>query len=367
MPDQYKKPARVKTRHEKKPGLAPSALISSFGSLPARRRNWLIALAAAGLLAVLASFFTPRPPELPAPAAPARYLDDRAGLLSPGFVAAKDQYIQHLSRTMRIAQINIVVLPRTPSGELEEFTIRAASAWNVGAGGSDNGLVLFIFREDRKLRLEVGYGLEAVITDAVSRRLLAEQLVPAFARGQFETGIENFLDVLDKTLESSEAASQRATPYAAMIPFVLNVLRNSPRFGRHAWRTFVAADLGGRVALSLFGMVFAALFAWALFVIAAGIPALLLLPWRLYKNQSLRAIRIETIKEQFFSKDAIARPPPFLTNLSGDLQLGVIANSIIVLAVIIVGIAFLFVDYTALIGGSGHYSGAGATLSWHLP
>lgn len=268
---------------------------------------------------------------------------------------------------MRIAQINIVVLPRTPSGELEEFTIRAASAWNVGAGGSDNGLVLFIFREDRKLRLEVGYGLEAVITDAVSRRLLAEQLVPAFARGQFETGIENFLDVLDKTLESSEAASQRATPYAAMIPFVLNVLRNSPRFGRHAWRTFVAADLGGRVALSLFGMVFAALFAWALFVIAAGIPALLLLPWRLYKNQSLRAIRIETIKEQFFSKDAIARPPPFLTNLSGDLQLGVIANSIIVLAVIIVGIAFLFVDYTALIGGSGHYSGAGATLSWHLP
>jgi uncharacterized protein len=324
----------------------------------------LIALAAAGLLAVLASIFIQRPAALPVIAAPTHYLEDQAGLVSPEFAAAKNQYIEHLSRTMRIAQINVVILPHVPSGALEDFTIRAATAWKVGAGGVDNGLLLFIFRDERMLRLEVGYGLEGVITDAVARRLLAEQVVPAFARGQYETGIEDFLDVLNKTLESSEAASHRASPYAAMIPFVLNVLRTAPSFGIQIWHTFIVADTQGRIVLSLFGLVLAALFAGALIGIAAGIPALLMLPWRLYSSQNLRSLQAATVREQFSPKNFIARPPPFLTSLSNELQLGTILNSIYLLAGIVVGIAFLFVGSSALIGGLGHYGGAGASLPW---
>lgn len=360
----YRKPECVKKQHKKKPDLTALASKLPFKSLPAHRLSWLIALVIAGLLAVLPSLFIPRSQALPIPAAPAHYLDDQAGLLSPAFAAAKDQYIEHLSRTMRIAQINIVILPRIPSGELEDFTIRAATAWKVGVSNVDNGLVLFIFRDDRKLRLEVGYGLEAVITDVVAHRLLAEHLVPAFARGQFETGIEDFLDVLDKTLESSEAASHRASPYASMIPFVLNVLGNSPRIGLQLWHTFIAADTQGRIVLSLFGLMFAALFTRALIRITVGIPAILMFPWRLYASQTLRTIQSTTVLEQFSPKNFFARPPPFLTSLFKELQLGAITNSIYFLAAVVIGIAFLFVGSSVLIGGLGHYGGAGASLSW---
>jgi Beta-propeller domains of methanol dehydrogenase type len=330
-----------------------------------RRRSWVIALVIAGSFVVLPSLFIQRPNTLPIPAAPTHYLDDQAGLLSPGFAAAKDQYIEHLSRTMRIAQINIVILTRIPSSvELEEFTIRAASAWKIGVNNVDNGLVLFIFRDNRKLRLEVGYGLEAVITDVVAHRLLAEQLVPAFAHGQFETGIEDFLDVLDKTLEASEAASHRASPVANMIPFVLNVLRNSPLIRLKLWHTFIAADTEGRIVLSLFGLVFTVLFTQALFGIATGVPAILLFPWRLYASRTLRTVRIAEVKEQFSPKNFFARPPPFLISLFSELQLGAITHSIYLLAAIIIGIAVLFVGSSVLIDGLGRYGGAGASLSW---
>ena len=341
-----------------------AALRGTFALALVRRSAWLVALVVVGLLAVLASIFVQRPAALQTPAAPTHYLDDQAGLLSPQFAAAKEQYIEYLSRTVRIAQINIVILPRVPSGDLEDFTIRAATAWKIGSGEADNGLILFIFRDDHKLRLEVGYGLEAVITDVVAHRLLEEQLVPAFSRGQFETGVEDFLDVLDKTLESSEAASHRAAPYAAMLPFVMNVLKSSPRLALQVWRTFVAADTEGRIVLSLFGLVLFGLFGWALIGIAAGIPALLMLPWRLYSSQTLRTARTAAVMEQFRPRNFFARPPPFLKSLFVELQLAAAVNAIYMLTAIVVGIAFLFVGSSFLIGGLGHYGGAGASLSW---
>ena len=334
-------------------------------------RNRAMAAAFAGVLAVavavLVALAWQRPVLEPAPAAPAQYLDDQAGLLSPAFVAAKNQYIEHLSRTMKIAQINVVILPRVPGGSVEDFTIRAATAWKLGAAGVDNGLLLFIFRDERLLRLEVGYGLEAVIPDALAERLLAEQLVPAFSRGQYETGVEDFLDVLDKTLEASEAASRRAAPYAAMIPFVLNVLRNAPRIAVQAWSVFVQADMQGRMVLGLFASVLAASLAWALVGIAAGIVPLVCLPLRLLKSTTLRTLDSPAVRAQFTAKNFFARPPPVFKTLAQELQLGEIFNAVYLLAGAVVGIAFLFVGSSILIGGLGHFGGAGATLGWPAP
>ena len=334
-------------------------------------RNRAMAAAFAGVLAVVVAVLVAlawqRPVLEPAPAAPAQYLDDQAGLLSPAFVAAKNQYIEHLSRTMKIAQINVVILPRVPGGSVEDFTIRAATAWKLGAAGVDNGLLLFIFRDERLLRLEVGYGLEAVIPDALAERLLAEQVVPAFSRGQYETGVEDFLDVLDKTLEASEAASRRAAPYAAMIPFVLNVLRNAPRIAVQAWSVFVQADMQGRMVLGLFASVLAASLAWALVGIAAGIVPLVCLPLRLLKSTTLRTLGSAAVRAQFTAKNFFARPPPVFNTLAQELQLGEIFNAVYLLAGAVVGIAFLFVGSSILIGGLGHFGGAGATLGWPAP
>ena len=334
-------------------------------------RNRAMAAAFAGVLAVVVAVLVAlawqRPVLEPAPAAPAQYLDDQAGLLSPAFVAAKNQYIEHLSRTMKIAQINVVILPRVPGGSVEDFTIRAATAWKLGAAGVDNGLLLFIFRDERLLRLEVGYGLEAVIPDALAERLLAEQVVPAFSRGQYETGVEDFLDVLDKTLEASEAASRRAAPYAAMIPFVLNVLRNAPRIAVQAWSLFVQADTQGRMVLGLFASALAASLAWALVGIAAGIVPLVCLPVRLLKSTTLRTLDSPAVRAQFTAKNFFARPPPVFKTLAQELQLGEIFNAVYLLTGAVVGIAFLFVGSSILIGGLGHFGGAGATLGWPAP
>ena len=327
-------------------------------------RNRAMAAAFAGVLAVVVAVLVAlawqRPVLEPAPAAPAQYLDDQAGLLSPAFVAAKNQYIEHLSRTMKIAQINVVILPRVPGGSVEDFTIRAATAWKLGAAGVDNGLLLFIFRDERLL--------------------LAEQLVPAFSRGQYETGVEDFLDVLDKTLEASEAASRRAAPYAAMIPFVLNVLRNAPRIAVQAWGLYVQADTQGRMVfkrldqkafrrmvLGLFASVLAASLAWALVGIAAGIVPLVCLPLRLLKSTTLRTLGSAAVRAQFTAKNFFARPPPVFNTLAQELQLGEIFNAVYLLAGAVVGIAFLFVGSSILIGGLGHFGGAGATLGWPAP
>lgn len=332
--------------------------------------RWLpaaVAGCAVLVAAILAALWVQRPLEQADPALgpPTHYLEDRAGLLSPSFAAAKEQYIEHLSRTMRIAQIQVVTLPRVPSGStLEDFTITAASQWKVGTGGVDNGLLLFVFRDERLLRLEVGYGLETVVPDALAYRLLSEQIVPAFERGQYETGIEDFLDVLDKTLEASEAAGHRAAPYAAMIPFVWNVLRNAPRIAVRAWPVYQRADTRGRLVLGAFAAVLAAALAFALAGIAAGVLPLLRLPMRLVTSATVRSLRDPAVRAQFAWRKSANAPPPVVTALMQELQLGEILNAAYLLAGTVVGIAFLFVGSSIFIGGLGHFGGAGATLSW---
>jgi uncharacterized protein len=342
---------------------------SKLAGFSAVRRHiwlWVAAAVAAVVVAVLAALLIHRPlPANPsAMPAPASFLDDQAQLLSPAFAAAKNQYIEHLSRTMRIAQIRVVILPRVPSGALEDFTIQAATRWKVGVGGVDNGLLLFIFRDERALRLEVGYGLESVIPDALADQMLSEQLVPAFSRGQFDTGIEDFLDVLDKTLEASEAASQRASSYASMLPFVINVLRTAPRIAVQVWRVFLDADIQARMVLSLFGVMLAFVLASALVGIASGVPALLMLPWRVYQSKSLRTFGTPAVREQFVLKNFVKRPPEVFAQVAAELELGKIITALYFAGGTVIGIAFLFIGSSALIGGLGQYSGAGATVHW---
>jgi uncharacterized membrane protein YgcG len=322
-------------------------------------------LAAVVALGILLFVMTTRPasPTAVGPA-PARYFDDRAGLLSPAFGAAKNQYLEHLSRTMRIAQINIVILPRSPTGEVEDFSVAATTAWKIGAAGADNGLALFVFRDERKLRLEVGYGLEPVITDAVASRMLAEVIAPAFARGQYEAGIDDFLAVLDKLLESSEAAQHRASQRIDMLPFVMKVLRFAPDFAGKAWKIFIEGDASAKIVMSMFGAVFVSLAVYALATIAAAIPALLMLPARIYSSTALRSFNTPAVRDQFKWSNFVHRPPPVLLEIADELELGAIINALYMVVGLIVGIAFLFVGSGLFMDGLGRFGGGGATVAW---
>src|SRR5215831_20457228 len=105
------------------------------------------------------------------PAAPDRYVTDRAGVLSADRAEALNSRLEQFERETS-DQILVWVDRKIPEGfTLEDFTVRAAQKWGVGQKKIDNGVILFVFTEDRKMRIEVGYGLEGVLPDVTAHRI----------------------------------------------------------------------------------------------------------------------------------------------------------------------------------------------------
>ena len=124
---------------------------------------------------------------LEVPALKAR-VNDYAGLLAP---ATKNQLEQALLEFEQSQSTQIVVLTVTSlEGEsLEDYSMQVAEAWKVGQKDLDNGAILLISKNDRKIRIEVGYGLEGSLTDMLSGRIIREVIVPSFRAGKFDQGV----------------------------------------------------------------------------------------------------------------------------------------------------------------------------------
>ena len=115
-------------------------------------------------------------------------INDQAGLLSGAERAQLDQRLEAYERKTahQIALLTVQTLGGDP---IEDFTIRVAEEWKLGTKGRDDGVLLFIAAADRKARIEVGYGLEGDLPDAVAARIVREIMVPAFGRGDYPGGI----------------------------------------------------------------------------------------------------------------------------------------------------------------------------------
>jgi uncharacterized protein len=129
---------------------------------------------------------TPPPP-------PAAYFNDYAGLLPAAEARRLDGKLRQFAAETS-TQVVVAVFPELPSPSLEDFTIRTAASWRVGRKDWDNGAVLFLFVKDRKLRIETGYGLEGALPDILAARILDEQVVPRFRKGDFAGGLEAGID-----------------------------------------------------------------------------------------------------------------------------------------------------------------------------
>jgi uncharacterized protein len=147
------------------------------------------------------------------PSFPTRHFDDRAGVVSPAVAARLDDRLRAFeTRTGHAVYVSI--FPKLPSASLEEFTVRTATAWRIGRKGLDDGVILFAFVADRKLRIEVGYGLEADIPDAVAHRILEERITPELKAGRtdaaFEAGVTAILAAAEgKPLPTPSGAGER--------------------------------------------------------------------------------------------------------------------------------------------------------------
>src|SRR5512140_2630609 len=129
----------------------------------------LVSLAAAGA-------------EVPVPPAPARWATDDAGFLSSGVRASLDARLESFERATG-AQVLVWIGDSTGDTPVEDWTVKAFAAWKVGRKGLDNGLVLFLFARDGKGGIEVGYGLEEKIPDAIASRIVREDIVPRIQGG----------------------------------------------------------------------------------------------------------------------------------------------------------------------------------------
>ena len=111
-------------------------------------------------------------------------------------------------------QLVVLLVPSTQPESIEAYGIRVADAWKIGRKGRDNGALLIVAKDDRKLRIEVGYGFEGTLTDAASRRIIADVIAPLFRQNQFGKGVEAGVDAIIATVDKDPAASEppRAAP-----------------------------------------------------------------------------------------------------------------------------------------------------------
>ncbi len=140
---------------------------------------------------------------LDVPPAPTQWVTDRAGILDGGAADALNAKLRAFEERTG-TQFIVYTLPSLEGDSLERFTISAAEAWRVGQKKYDNGLILFVFPQDRQVRIEVGYGLEGTVTDALSSRVIRQDIVPAFQARNYAAGLDAATDRLIALIEKGE-------------------------------------------------------------------------------------------------------------------------------------------------------------------
>ncbi|NTV14897.1 MAG: TPM domain-containing protein [Desulfobulbaceae bacterium] len=115
------------------------------------------------------------------------YVNDYAGMLSPEATGQLQQALAGFDKSDS-TQVAILTIPSLEGEDLAGFSIKVVEKWGVGQKGKDNGVLLLVAKQERKVRIEVGRGLEGVLTDLVSGRIIAQIISPAFKAGRIDEG-----------------------------------------------------------------------------------------------------------------------------------------------------------------------------------
>lgn len=187
------------------------------GVAPLRPRRLAAAfLLGAGLWAGLWAGSAPAQQPVAVPPLTARVID-QTGTLSPGEQASLDGKLAALE-ARKGSQIAVLVVPTVQPEAIEQYALRVAESWKLGRKGVDDGLLLLVAKDDRQVRIEVGYGLEGAIPDATANRVIDEYIVPRFREGDYAGGIAAGVDRLAGLVEGEPlpAPKPRAAPQAGL-------------------------------------------------------------------------------------------------------------------------------------------------------
>jgi len=145
---------------------------------------------------------------IPVPALSGR-VNDYGAMISAQARADIEAKLQQFEAT-ESTQIVILTVTSLEGDPIEDFSIRVADAWKIGHKGFDNGVLLIVSRDDRKVRIEVGYGLEGKLTDLLSGRIIRDEISPLFKAGQFDAGFVRAVDVLIAVAQGEYKAKPQA-------------------------------------------------------------------------------------------------------------------------------------------------------------
>jgi uncharacterized protein len=142
---------------------------------------------------------------------PVARVTDLTGTLTPDAVAALDAKAADLE-VRKGSQVAVLMVPTTAPETIEQYALRVAEAWKLGRKGVDDGALLVVATQDRALRIEVGYGLEGALSDAIAKRIVSDVIVPRFKADDFAGGVTAGLDAIVGIIDGEPlpAAAPRA-------------------------------------------------------------------------------------------------------------------------------------------------------------
>lgn len=159
-------------------------------------------------------------------------------------------------------QIAVLIIPSLEGENLERYSMNVAETWKLGQKDKDNGVLLLVAKNDRKLRIEVGYGLEGVLTDALSSVIINQEIVPQFKQGNFDEGILNGVDAIILATQNAykpEITSSSSNEGIPLLPRLIMGLIFTFVVGLHTMNALFTKGAGGWILygfLSLFWATF---------------------------------------------------------------------------------------------------------------
>lgn len=156
---------------------------------------------------------------------------DLTGTLNAQELADIDDTLRAFEN-LKGSQIAVLIVPTTGNESIEEYSLRVAEQWKLGRKKIDDGAILLIAKNDRRLRIEVGYGLEGALNDATAKRIIEETITPHFKQGNFYDGIRAGVDQIIKVVDGeplpppnrAEGAAGEFKPASSKIEKILPVL-----------------------------------------------------------------------------------------------------------------------------------------------
>ena len=203
---------------------------------------------------------------------------DLTGTLNAQQRAALEQTLAEFE-SRKGAQVAVLMLPSTQPETVEQYAVRVEEIWKLGRKGVDDGVLLVVAKDDRRLHIEVGYGLEGALPDAIAKRIIDEDITPRFKQGDFYGGIRAGTDRIMRVIEGEPLPAPRAQPGASrlseyldwVVPgiFILVICGGALRalFGRFLGSGIMAGVAGFLAFLVAGSLLIAALLALFVFVI----------------------------------------------------------------------------------------------------